>query len=330
MFNTATWQLNRDSYHAPHRNHTVHAISVSRNDRLFVSTASDGTARLWNLATNLQVGPPLRHKNDVKCAAFSADGKLLFTACDDENAYVWDIQAILKEEEEGLKALLPIPDASDPESSQDIEDESILEVDATRGFGYADELPPGFFDNTQANFHSSAIPSARVKLSAPFGRFHTLLHRFKPNQVIKTQQPPVPSEPRLHALLHRLSSLLRPSQNTGTDEIPESPQPSMFAGLNPQVLLGRLSSLLPRPQLYTDEETEFQRSHTPLESPPGAFIGYLSSLFRSPPNANEAIELQHSPEPTTFPHRSSHVVNVSAMRDREVRISCLYCNCWVR
>jgi WD40 repeat protein len=115
MFNTATWQLIRlnhsDSYHAGHHNHVVHAISVSHNDRLFVSTSSDGTARLWNLATNLQVGPPLRHKNDVKCAAFSADGKLLFTACDDENAYVWDIQAILKEEE-GLKALLSIPDVS--------------------------------------------------------------------------------------------------------------------------------------------------------------------------------------------------------------------------
>jgi hypothetical protein len=28
-----------------------------------------------------------------------------------------------------------------------------FQVDATRGLGYADELPPGFFDNTQANFH---------------------------------------------------------------------------------------------------------------------------------------------------------------------------------
>ncbi|KAG1743548.1 hypothetical protein EDD22DRAFT_1053357 [Suillus occidentalis] len=56
----------------------------------------------------------------------------------------------------------------------------------------------------------------------------------------------------------------------------------------------------------------------PSESRPGALISRLSSLFRSAPNADEAIELQHSPEPATFPHRSPHVVDVSAMWDREV------------
>jgi hypothetical protein len=138
----------------------------------------------------------------------------------------------------------------------------------------------------------------------------------------------------------------------------------MLSRFRPQVLLSHLSLLLPRPQLYNDEATEPQRSQTPSESHPGALIGHLSSLFRSAsnadeatepqrsqtpsesrpgaligrlsslsrsaPNVDEAIELQHCLEPATFSHRSSHVVNVSAMRDREVRLSCIYCNCWIR
>jgi hypothetical protein len=101
----------------------------------------------------------------------------------------------------------------------------------------------------------------------------------------------------------------------------------MLLRFRPQV---HPSSLLPRPQLYADEASEPRRFRTPSESRPGALIGRLSSLFRSPPNADEAIELQHSPEPATFPRGSSHVVNVSAIRDREVRLSCLHINFWVR
>jgi hypothetical protein len=130
----------------------------------------------------------------------------------------------------------------------------------------------------------------------------------------------------LHALLNRL----RPLPNFGTDEISELPQPPMLSRFRPRVLLGYLSSLLPRPQLNANEATECQRSQTPSESRPGALIGRLSSFFRSTPNAIEAIELQHSPGQATFSHRSSHVVDVPAMRDREVRFSGLYCNCWVR
>jgi hypothetical protein len=40
----------------------------------------------------------------------SADGKLLVTACEDNNVYLWDIHAILKEA--GLEDLLSIPDVS--------------------------------------------------------------------------------------------------------------------------------------------------------------------------------------------------------------------------
>jgi WD40 repeat protein len=103
IFDTATWQqiavLDGHS-----QEWSVNSLTLFPNDRFLASTSFDQTVRLWNLDTNLQVGPPLQHENYVKCAAFSADGKLLSTACNDNNAYVWDIYAFLKAA--GLEDLL--------------------------------------------------------------------------------------------------------------------------------------------------------------------------------------------------------------------------------
>jgi WD40 repeat protein len=63
--------------------------------------------RLWNLDSNLPVGPPLQHEGHVYATAISTDGKLL-VACGDKNVYIWDIHNILKDV--GLKNLLSIPD----------------------------------------------------------------------------------------------------------------------------------------------------------------------------------------------------------------------------
>ncbi|KAG2738228.1 WD40 repeat-like protein [Suillus brevipes Sb2] len=348
IFDTATWQEI-----AVLVGHTgpIYSLTLYSNDRLLASTSWDGSARLWNLDTNLQVGLPLQHTSYVGCAAFSPDGKRLSTACYDNNAYVWDIQAILTTA--GLKDLLDDEHASFHYSSSEehtsrsslaISDKSFLEADATRGFGHASELSPRFFDNMQANARSSAIPGARAKFSALLGRFPSLLHRSRPNQANGTWHPPAPSYSHFHALpnrfrsppnigtdetqrlqapsnshyLHALLNRFRSPPNIGTDETSQHPKPPMLSRLRPQVLFGHLSSLLPRPQLHTDEAIETQRSQTPSEPRPVALIGRLSSLFRSSPNVDEAIELQHGPGQATFSHRSSHVVDVSAMRDREV------------
>jgi WD40 repeat protein len=78
---------------------------LSCNNRLLASASDDNTARLWNLDTNLPVGPALHHEHEVTCAAFSADAKVVVTGCEDKNAYAWDVHAILKEA--GLDGLLP-------------------------------------------------------------------------------------------------------------------------------------------------------------------------------------------------------------------------------
>jgi WD40 repeat protein len=93
IFDTATWQ--QITVLEGHTS-AVDSLTLFQNDRFLASTSWDKTARLWNLDTNLQVGPPLQHEKRADCAAFSADGKLLSTGCNDNNAYVWDIQAISK------------------------------------------------------------------------------------------------------------------------------------------------------------------------------------------------------------------------------------------
>jgi len=106
IFDTATWQQI-----AILEGHTsfVHSLSLFHNDRLLASASEDHTARLWNLDTNLPVGPPLQHQDFIYRTAISADGKKLATGCD-KNAYVWDIHAILKEAR--LEDLLSIPDVN--------------------------------------------------------------------------------------------------------------------------------------------------------------------------------------------------------------------------
>ena len=103
IFDTATWQQI-----AILEGHTrsVCSLSLFQNDRLLASTSYDETARLWNLDTNLPIGPPIQHEDLVRSAAISADGKLLVACCRDKNTYVWDIHTILKGG--GLEDLLSI------------------------------------------------------------------------------------------------------------------------------------------------------------------------------------------------------------------------------
>jgi len=106
IFDTATWQ--QIAILEGHRD-VVGSLSLFQNDRLLASGSNDETVCLWNLDTNLPVGPPLQHQAFVQTAAISADGKLLVTG-GDCNAYVWDIHTILKDV--GLQELLSIRDVS--------------------------------------------------------------------------------------------------------------------------------------------------------------------------------------------------------------------------
>ncbi|KAG2123059.1 WD40-repeat-containing domain protein [Suillus clintonianus] len=328
IFDTATWEQiailwGHTSY--------VDTLSLFANNRLLASASRDGSARLWNLDTNFPIGPPLQHEDNVHSAALSADGKVLVTGCENGNVYTWDIHAIVKEA--GLDDLLstgtniaPKDRLEQPASQSNpgiertpcssLSGKSFLEADATRCHnefgGYVDELPPRFFDNMEADVHSSQTGAHPHSSASPLlARLSLLLHRFRHDNAEATErlQPSTPSRLHLQVLLARLSSLIHhsPPENDGANELQ---QPSTPSRLDLHALLAQLSSFLHRSLLHTEEETE-PHPTTHSGSRPDALISRLSSLFRSQAHTNEDIELPQRPW-------RPHVVDVAPMRDREV------------
>ena len=53
-------------------------------------------AKLWNVATGLPVGNPLRHRDGVRYFAFSEDGTKIVTCGEDFEANLWDVKTTLK------------------------------------------------------------------------------------------------------------------------------------------------------------------------------------------------------------------------------------------
>ncbi|KAG2054826.1 WD40 repeat-like protein [Suillus hirtellus] len=194
IFDTATWRLIAV---LEGHTYTVSSLTLFPNDRLLASTSLDGTARLWNLDTNLQIGPPFRHNHT--CAAFSPDGKLLFTAgWEVQNVYIWDIQDIFKTA--GLEDLLSIPDAQKSKLKNNLSDANATRRPPIRPAPR--QVPQGFFDNVQGGSPSST--------THPDPSLHRLRNAFALSWG---------SRPR--ALLAGLSSLFHPSP-PNTDEPNES------------------------------------------------------------------------------------------------------------
>ena len=58
---------------------------------MLVTASWDRTARLWDAVTGDPLGEPLGHREAVRSAAFSPDGKRVVTASRDGAARVWDV-----------------------------------------------------------------------------------------------------------------------------------------------------------------------------------------------------------------------------------------------
>jgi WD40 repeat protein len=70
---------------------SIRDLAISPDGKAVLTASSDGTARLWDVATGRPLGAPMQHQGAVTRAAFSPDSKLAITASEDWTARLWDV-----------------------------------------------------------------------------------------------------------------------------------------------------------------------------------------------------------------------------------------------
>ncbi|KAG1838039.1 WD40-repeat-containing domain protein [Suillus subalutaceus] len=279
IFDTATWE----KIAVLETDHLVTSISLSRNNRFLASGLSDETARLWNLDTNLPIGPPLYHEDGVCCVALSADGKLLVTGCQNGNAYTWDIHAILKEA--GLEDLLqPLSNVPAQKSLMDSNAARRPPIQARR-------IQPAFFDGVQSGAQSSTARGTHRSLA---------------------------NNPRT-SLLEHFSSLFHYSHRNTNDatELRQRPRRSIFFRGPPIVEVPLVKDrevifTAPPPPQKAQQQTQSHAQDTHIHYPS---VCWLILCFFS------AVHLLNMPMPMHNQHSSKANHNVKSSSRHQCRLS---------
>jgi WD40 repeat protein/transcriptional regulator with XRE-family HTH domain len=93
LYDTVNWQLARGFVgHQAGSGFGISGIAFSPDGKYMVSTSTDGTARLWEVATGQFIHFIGGRGNALQDVAFSPDGKFLAIAGGDQVARVWDMQ----------------------------------------------------------------------------------------------------------------------------------------------------------------------------------------------------------------------------------------------
>ena len=78
--------------HFWHHDGPASTAEFSRDGKWVISSGSDGTARIWNVADG-SAGPVLKHPSPLTHAMFSPDGQLVLTVSSDGTARCWNIKS---------------------------------------------------------------------------------------------------------------------------------------------------------------------------------------------------------------------------------------------
>ena len=68
--------------------------SFSANESRILTWSSDGTARLWDVATGQQVCEPMRHQGGIGGVIFAAERNRILTWSEGGPACLWDVSVI--------------------------------------------------------------------------------------------------------------------------------------------------------------------------------------------------------------------------------------------
>jgi WD40 repeat protein len=78
------------------------ALAFSPDSNIILTGSWDHTARLWDAATGMPIGPPLLHHDKLWAVAFSPDGKAILTGGDDNKARLFPMVPELPEDLERI------------------------------------------------------------------------------------------------------------------------------------------------------------------------------------------------------------------------------------
>jgi WD40 repeat protein len=71
-------------------------VAFSPQSKVVATGGEDTMVRLWNVATQRQIGAPLNgHDGEINAVAFSPDGKTLASGGADGTARLWDVSYLV-------------------------------------------------------------------------------------------------------------------------------------------------------------------------------------------------------------------------------------------